>query len=97
MNPYVKPQIRFIAPDSGTILDLELPKNILGLNTENYGTEKSFIEECYPNGEQKPGLSEKEKEMLLAIFKDNSYKSFLSGLSTESRGLGDSQEEGGVA
>ncbi len=97
LNPYVKPQIRFIDPDSGTILDLELPKNILGLNTENYGTEKSFIEECYPNGEQKPGLSEKEKEMLLAIFKDNSYKSFLSGLSMESRGLGDSQEEGGVA
>lgn len=96
LNPYVKPQIRFIDPDSGTILDLELPKNISGLNTENYGTEKSFIEKCYPNGEQKPGLSEKEKEMLLAIFKDNSYKSFLSGLSMESRGLGDSQEEGGV-
>jgi hypothetical protein len=96
LNPYVKPQIRFIDPDSGTILDLELPKNISGLNTENYGTEKSFIEECYPNSEQKPGLSEKEKEMLLAIFKDNSYKSFLSGLLMESRGLGDSPEEGGV-
>jgi len=96
LNPYIKPQIRFIDPDSGTILDLELPKNISGLNTENYGTEKSFIEECYPNGEQKPDLTEKEKEMLLAIFKDNSYKSFLSALSTGAQNPDESATEGGI-
>ncbi|MBI5100525.1 MAG: hypothetical protein HZB33_01625, partial [Nitrospirae bacterium] len=62
----------------------------------NYETEKPFIEECYPNGGQKPGLSEKEKEMLLAIFKDNSYKSFLSGLLMERRGSVDGQESGEV-
>lgn len=80
LNPYIKPQIRFIDPDSGTILDMELPKNISKLNTENYGNEEAFIDECYPNGEQKPDLSEKQKEMLLAIFKDNSYKNFLTSL-----------------
>lgn len=80
LNPYIKPQIRFIDPDSGTILDLELPKNISKLNTEIYGNEEAFIDECYPKGEQKPGLTEKQKEMLLAIFKDNSYKSFLESL-----------------
>jgi hypothetical protein len=96
LNPYIKPQIRFIDPDSGTILDLELPKSISMLNTETYGTEKSFIEECYPNGEQKPDLTEKEKEMLLAIFKDNSYKSFLSALSTGAQNPDESATEGGI-
>lgn len=96
LNPYVKPQIRFIDPDSGTILDLELPKNISGLNTENYGTEKSFIKDCYPNGDQKPDLTEKEKEMLLAIFNDNSYKSFLLSLSMEARDPAESSEEGRI-
>ncbi len=80
LNPYVKPQIRFIDPDSGSILDLELPKNIDKLNLEIYGNETAFIESCFPDGNQKPDLGDKEKEMLLAIFKDNSYKSFLTGL-----------------
>lgn len=92
LNPYIKPQIRFIDPDSGTILDLELPKNISRLNTEVYGNEKSFIEKCYPNSDQKPDLTEKEKEMLLAIFKDNSYKSFLSTLDANSKENSEAEE-----
>jgi len=80
LNPYVKPQIRFVDPDSGTILDLELPKNIAKLNMDEYGNESEFIESCFPDGNIKPGLSDTEKEMLLAIFKDNSYKSFLASL-----------------
>ena len=80
LNPYVKPQIRFIDPDSGTILDLELPKNISKLDLKKYGVESEFIEGCFPDGNQKPDLSDKEKEMLLEIFKDNSYKEFLTGL-----------------
>lgn len=92
LNPYIKPQIRFIDPDSGTILDLELPKNISRLNTEVYGNEKSFIEKCYPSGDQKPDLTEKEKEMLLAIFKDNSYKSFLSTLDADSKESSEAEE-----
>lgn len=88
LNPYVKPQIKFIDPDLGIILDLELPKKIQKLSPEiiskisieDFGMELKFIEECYPNGEQRPDLTEKQKEMLLAIFKDNSYKRFLACL-----------------
>src|SRR6185436_19145889 len=47
LNPYIKPQIRFIDPDSGTILDMELPKSILKLNKEDYGNEENFLDECY--------------------------------------------------
>jgi hypothetical protein len=83
LNPYVKPQIRFIDPDTGVILDHELPKNVLKLKTSDYGNEETFINECYPNGEQKPDLSEKQKEMLLAIFKDNSYKTFLAQITSD--------------
>jgi len=95
LNPYLKPQIKFIDPDLGVILDLELPKKINKLSPElnsqikadDFGTELKFIEECYPNGEQKPDLSEKQKEMLLAIFKDNSYKRFLACLAEEDENM----------
>jgi hypothetical protein len=91
LNPYLKPQIRFIDPDLGIILDLELPKTINKLSPEliskikmeDFGAEYKFIEECYPNGEQKPDLTDKQKEMLLTIFKDNSYKRFLACLAEE--------------
>ena len=91
LNPYVKPQIRFIDPDSGSILDMELPKKIgrlfedLKLKIDKTKLESviTFIEECYPNGDIKPGLSDKQKEMLMAIFKDNSYKGFLVSLDGE--------------
>jgi hypothetical protein len=80
LNPYIKPQIRFIDPDSGTIVDFNLPSKINGINREIYGDEISYIDECYPGGVLKPDLTDKQKEMLLAIFKDNSYKEFISEL-----------------
>lgn len=100
LNPYIKPQIRFIDPDLGIILDLELPQKINKLSpelvskikAEDFGTELKFIEECYPNGEQKPDLTEKQKEMLLAIFKDNSYKRFLACLAEEAENLEENNE-----
>lgn len=93
LNPYIKPQIRFIDPDLGIILDLDLPKKIHKLSPEliskikgeDFGTELKFLQECYPNGEIKPDLTEKQKEMLLAIFKDNSYKKFLTALAEEEK------------
>lgn len=100
LNPYVKPQIKFIDPDFGIILDLELPKKINKLSpeliskikAEDFGTELKFIEECYPSGEQKPDLTEKQKEMLLAIFKDNSYKRFLACLAEEDENMEENNE-----
>lgn len=93
LNPYDKPQIRFLDPDSGNILDFELPKNISNLILDKYGNEAIFIQDCYPNGEQRPDLTEKEKEMLLAIFKDNSYKSFLDELAEKGTTLIDTENE----
>jgi hypothetical protein len=72
--------LEYLCPDTGIILDLEIPKDISNLKTDTYGNETTFIEKCYPDGKQKPDLSDKEKEMLLAIFKDNSYNAFLSNL-----------------
>lgn len=93
LNPYIKPQIRFIDPDLGIILDLDLPKKIHKLSPEliskikgdDFGTELKFLQECYPNGVLNPELAEKQKEMLLAIFKDNSYKKFLAALAEEEK------------
>ena len=62
------------------------PELVSKIKAEDFGTERQFIEECYPNGEQKPNLTDKQKEMLMAIFKDNSYKRFLAGLAEEETG-----------
>jgi len=91
LNPYLRPQVRFIDPDLGIIMDSELPPKINKLSPElvstiksdDFGAEYQFIEECYPNGELKPDLTDKQKEMLMAIFKDNSYKKLLAGLAEE--------------
>ncbi|WP_339790459.1 hypothetical protein [uncultured Imperialibacter sp.] len=99
LNPYVKPQIRFLDPDTGVVFDLELPAQIAKLrpelvstiNDEDFGAELAFIEECYPNGAQKPDLTEKEKEMLLAIFKDNAYKKFLLALDEQPENVEDDE------
>ena len=61
----------------------QYPELISKIKGADFGTELEFIEECYPNGAQKPDLSEKQKEMLLAIFKDTAYKRFLADLTEE--------------
>ncbi len=101
LNPYIKPQIKFIDPDSGVVLGLALPAKINNLTpeliskikNEDFGAEYEFIAECYPGGVQKPDLSEKQKEMLLAIFKDNSYKKFLEAISEDSENSAELESE----
>lgn len=83
LNPYIKPQIRFIDPDSGIILENEIPGDISNLELQDFGTEEEFLRNCYPGNTLKPDLSDKEKEMILAIFKDNAFKRFKDNLIKE--------------
>lgn len=75
------PAVRFIDPDTGSINELEVPDCIEGVDLDNYGIDKEFIISCYNDKNRlKDNLSEREKELLKAILKENAYKQFLANL-----------------
>lgn len=74
------PSVRFIDPDTGSIIESEIPKSIIGIDTSVFGDDEPLVVSCYPGGKVKEGLPEKDRELLKTIFKDNAYKSFLVSL-----------------
>lgn len=77
------PAVRFIDPDTGTIMDLDVPDSLKGTDISTFGADKDFVTYCYPEDSLKEGLTEKEKELLKSILKDNSYKLWLEQLDIE--------------
>lgn len=76
-NYITKPLVRYYNPDTFEILDLDLPQNLTAVTEKIYGTNTDFINECYPDGELKEGISEKEVQTLKSIIKDVAYFQFL--------------------
>lgn len=76
-NNITKPLVRYFNPDTFEILDLDLPQKLTEVTEKIYGTTFDFINECYPDGELKDGISEKETQALKSIFKDVAYSQFL--------------------
>lgn len=74
------PAVRFIDPDTGSITELQVPETIGGMDLEAFGADRDFVAYCYPEGRLKANLSEKEKELLKSILKENSYKWWLQEL-----------------
>lgn len=77
------PAVRFIDPDTGSITELEVPKSLKGLEMEAFGADREFVTYCYPENALKDGLTEREKELLKSILKENSYKWFLMELDAQ--------------
>lgn len=83
------PAVRFIDPDTGSISELEIPKNIVNIDTSIFGADEPFVISCYSKGKVKENLTEKDKELLQTVLKEHAYKSFLTNLAnagTESNG-----------
>ena len=74
------PTVRFIDPDTGSITELQVPESIGDMDFEAFGADRDFVAYCYPVGKLKVNLSEKEKELLKSILKENSYKWWLQEL-----------------
>ena len=77
------PAVRFIDPDTGSITDLQVPESVGETDFDTFGADRDFVVYCYPEGKLKENLSEKEKELLKSILKENSYKWWLQGLEAE--------------
>jgi DNA-binding CsgD family transcriptional regulator len=53
------------------------------MEMEAFGADREFVAYCYPQNSLKDGLTEREKELLKSILKENSYKWFLQELEAE--------------
>ena len=83
-NNFTKPLVRYFNPDTFEILDLELPQKLNSVQEEIYGINIDFINECYPDGVLKEGITEKDSQTLKSIFKDVAYSQFLENEQKES-------------
>lgn len=88
------PSVRFIDPDTGSITDLQIPKSLNGIDLTSFAVDKEFVTYCYPNNILKEGLSEREKELLKSILRENSYKLFLQEMDDVSVELSKEEKNG---
>lgn len=72
-NEIDKPSVKYIDPDICEIIDLEVPRKLNRLESYDFGMFESFIRECYPDGELKDNLLEKDRIILKSIFQEISY------------------------
>lgn len=77
------PSVRFLDPDTGVIMELEVPKYLKGVDLESFGADRDFVTYCYPANTLKENLTEREKELLKTILKENSFKQFLKNQEKE--------------
>jgi len=82
-NEYNKPSVRYFSPDTFEITDLELPDRLSGITAEIFKHDAEFIQECYPEGEIKNELSDKDKQKIKSILKDVAYAKYLQELQND--------------
>jgi hypothetical protein len=82
-NEYNKPSVRYFSPDTFEITDLELPERLPEINQEIFKYDIEFIQECYPEGEIKSDISDKDKQKIKSILKEIAYAKYLQDLKNE--------------
>lgn len=74
-----KPGVQYFDPDTCQLIEDGLPKCLSNIEEYEKHDDYEFLQECYSdeNNFLKEVISEKEKEKLLAIFKEHSYDKFM--------------------
>lgn len=73
------PSVKYIDPDTGTILDEALPESLFSINDELYGDDSEFMNKCYPDGKLKEGLTKREKHSIKSIIARVAFTEFMQG------------------
>ncbi|MGE4403724.1 MAG: hypothetical protein AB7F61_18895 [Desulfobulbus sp.] len=81
-NEYSKPAVRYFSPDTFEITDLELPERLAGITEETFKHDTEFMLECYPEGEIRGELSNRDKQKVKTILKEIAYARYLRELKT---------------
>ena len=73
-----RPQAQYFDPDTCLVLE-EIPKCLTNMEEFESSEHFEFLKSCYTDDDNflKAELTEKEKEKLIAIFHDHSYKVFM--------------------
>ncbi|MEZ4601219.1 MAG: hypothetical protein R2940_15625 [Syntrophotaleaceae bacterium] len=81
-NEYNKPSVRYFSPDTFEITDLELPERLAEIAEETFKRDTEFMRECYPAGEIRGELTDRDKQKVKAILKEIAYARYLRELKT---------------
>lgn len=79
-NEYNKPAVRYFSPDTFDITDLELPERLPEITEETFKHDAEFLRDCYPEGEIKGELTDRDKQKIKSILKDIAYARYLQEL-----------------
>ncbi|MFP4846665.1 hypothetical protein [Winogradskyella sp. PE311] len=77
------PNVNFIDPDTATIVGEELPEKLIEIDSDIYGINTKFVEDCYPledgieNRNLRQDLTKRQKSRLKTIFSDLAYARFV--------------------
>jgi hypothetical protein len=82
-NEYNKPSVRYFSPDTFEITDLELPERLAEVTEETFKYDTAFMRECYPEGEMRGDLSDRDKQKVKTILKEIAYARYLRELKTD--------------
>jgi hypothetical protein len=82
-NEHNKPLLRYISPDTFEITDLDLPERLNEVTDEIFKHNMAFIQECYPDGEIKGDISDRDKQTIKSILRDIAYAKYLKDLKKE--------------
>ncbi len=74
-----KPRLRFIDPDTCEIIESEIPKSLTNIEDFNGTPDYDFLKSCYCEDYNflKEIITEKERDKLIAIFREHAYAAFI--------------------
>ena len=76
-NEYTKPAVRYFSPDTFDITDLELPERLGRITSDIFKQDTEFMLECYPDGEIKNDLPDRDRLKIKSILKEIAYAQYL--------------------
>lgn len=71
------PAVKFIDPDTATIIDEELPEKLISIEELEFGVNTEFVKKLYPEGKLKDGINKRDNHILKSILSDVAYSQFL--------------------
>lgn len=72
------PSVKYLDPDTCTIVGDELPLNIENIDEALFGVNLEFVIQCYPDKKLKSGLNSRIRSNLKRIFQEIAYSNFIS-------------------
>ena len=71
------PTVEFIDPDTGELVDEDLPEQLSPIEKSVYGENAEFLSDCYPEGYLKEGIGKQEKARIKEIVTRVAYTQFI--------------------